>query len=250
MKNINMSKVILVSLAFVLVGAFQNCGLTFNAKSGFGLAKANGNGTGYDGKAYASYGRCDGQDEVGLKSLVLATEDGTLTEVRKDCIDLAEPVSVDVDNLKPSIDDDSVFVYGNRVFDEVRETIEEAKLTRVICWDEYKDVTMESAVFYAPGDLAPGKISTLSGYVKDTGGSDTGVMSPVVERPTKTDGSLFTCEQNSYVYALDYRSSGNSTMSYYDSSKSDGIGIQRRAPSKIGCFSQHRPKSMITRGDL
>lgn len=243
----------LVSLAVILVGAFQNCGLTFNTRAGFGLAKANGNGTGYDGKAYASYGRCDAQEEIGLKSLVLQNEDGSFEQVRKDCTDLTEPISLDESKVSMPMADDSVLVYRDSVYDEVRTSLEVARLTRVICWGDYspddKTLKTESAVFYGPGSFGPGAKPIMSGYVMNTKGDDTGIMSPVTETITKSNGALFQCKQSDYVFAIDYRTSGNSTMSYYDTKTTD-TSSAKRLPSKVGCFSQPMPKSVLTRGDL
>jgi hypothetical protein len=249
MKSKLVKNFLLFSLAIVLVGAFQNCGFTLDPMAKIGLTKANGNGSGYDGKAYATYGTCSDLSEGGLKSLLREEEDGTLVQVRRDCMDLAKPIRLDREKVRVATTDASTMVFDDDIFDEVRETVAESKLTRLICWSEYKDSVTESAIFYAPGSLLPGESSVLSGYVKGTDGTDTGVMTPVIESKSSESGALFQCTQDDYVFSVQYRPSGTSTTNYSGVSSTDR-SIQRKDSGKAECFSQDRPSRIFTRGDL
>lgn len=123
-------------LAFAsLLVSFQNCSTPIDF-AGF-ESKANGNGTGYDGKPFGNHGICSntGTPAVALKNEILVKSDGTMNMTKSDCIDLDPPIPVDVSAVKRPLNSGAFFVYQNEIYDYLDPDLNLRRLTRLVCWN-------------------------------------------------------------------------------------------------------------------
>ncbi|MES2964159.1 MAG: hypothetical protein V4760_09740 [Bdellovibrionota bacterium] len=192
--------------AAVFVMAFQNCGtpIDFTRLE----SKANGNGTGYDGKIYVNHGKCGTAVDIALKGAIAVDKDGTANVIRQDCTDLAAPIPIAAGSLLTAMTDSNVKIYETDIYDYFHADPNQRKLTKTLCWMNPLSLTekTEVLVWYRGDAVALSNTSpTLSGRVKSLTGTTTGVMSPVGEQflsPTNVEYASYDQSGNGFTLRL------------------------------------------------
>lgn len=248
--------IVTLVVASVIVVAFQNCSFALAPDFDLGSAKLNGNGTGYDGKPYGSYGVCE-SGEVGLEGKIVVTDDARIFQVRKECHDLPEPLQIDPSALAVSMQSQDVFVFDTKVYDAIVSAGEESRVTRTICWSG-DAVKMETAVFADQETYATDLTTQLKSYIMVDPNSVPSIITGV-EETKQTDGTLsFAAARSSQngagdgeidSYFLSITSTGEGSLTTSQVSKKIP-GIERGVPKVCGCFVQPLPAAMLTLGGL
>lgn len=252
-------KLTAIGFVSILLLAFQNCSFAAAPNLNFGVAKLNGNGTGYDGKPYGSYGNCNGT--VALKSKIVVATDGTVSLVRANCQDLTVPQVVDSKNLKYSGYDSNVFVFDAAIFDAIADSMSNVHFTRAICWNGTGN-DGEAGIFADSESFASGSPTTeFKGYAMSNATSSPTYVTGI-EETDNADGSIdFQARSTSTTsspsggysmptYSLNVSSGGGGTCSGSGGGSAMPVVNGGAGSNSLSCLSQPMPNSLITTGTL
>lgn len=226
-----------------LLMLFQNCGTPLDF-SKFELKSAsNGNGTGYDGKAYVNHGRCDNSPEIRVKSTIILTDDGSGLMTRENCTDLPVAKTVMSSELKHPLVDRTVFVHGKDVFD-LRDT-PRPKLTRMLCWMTNFSTnggiagTRELMIWYSGDATVVNNVApALSGQICTSDGTTTGEMAVKEEYKSSTYVEYMGSNSSGSSFDLDYYAPAMAGYPGYGSMSYNHGGVAYPTSSSTECYMQ------------
>lgn len=235
------SKVIFgLLLTATLMVAFQNCGIPIDF-AGFESSKANGNGTGYDGKVYVNHGVCSDSTALALKGSITVEADGSAVVTRRECEDLLEPIPIAAGSIQYALGDSSVAVYEKDIYDQYSDDVSKRKLTRMICWMHPSVMTPTSPTYqvmaWYMGDALALNANRprLSSTIQTSGGDTTGILTQTTETYNSPSNVTYSARAGTSSFDLQI---SNYIMMTYGSFQSKINGVVVPIMTSQECYLQ------------
>jgi hypothetical protein len=234
------SKVIFGLLcAAVFIMAFQNCAIPIDFSKL--ESKANGNGSGYDGKTYVNHGTCSDPLKLEVKGSIEVLADGTASVTREDCSDLAQPLPIAAGSLQAALSDPNVLVFEKNIYDLRTGNPATQKLTRLLCWTHpplgsNRTETYELTAWYM-GDalVVNAQRPTLSSVLVTSGGDTTGVFATTTETYLSPNNVTYSARSTGNLFDLTLYAG---TVMNYGTMQSKINGVAQTTMSTQECYLQ------------